>query len=423
MSQKPGAALTCRSCGSSRLAGVLDLGKTPLADALLTEQQVATPSPTFPLELFFCADCSLVQIGETVPPDVVFDKDYPYYSSFIDAVVQNARENVRDVLSERRLGPGSLAVELASNDGYLLRNFVERGIPVLGIDPAPGPAEAARKGGVPTLCTFFGRDLAEQLRKEGRQADVIFGNNVLAHVADTNGFVEGIRILLKPDGMAVIEVPYVRDLIEKVEFDTIYHEHLCYFSVTSLSHLFRRHGLHLNRVKPLPIHGGSLRIFVEPTERMDESIRSMLAEEAAMGLTSQRFYEDFAHRVASLKSAVVGLLSKLRADGSRIAGYGAAAKGSTLLNYMDIGRDLIEYVVDRNTHKQGKFMPGKHIPIYPTEKLLEDRPDYVFLLAWNHASEIIRQQRNYVQQGGRFVIPIPEPQIVGADLALKSEHE
>jgi hypothetical protein len=271
---------------------------------------------------------------------------------------------------------------------------------------------------VATLCTFFGRDLAEQLRKEGRQADVIFGNNVLAHVADTNGFVEGIRILLKPDGMAVIEVPYVRDLIEKVEFDTIYHEHLCYFSVTSLCHLFRRHGLYLNRLRLLPIHGGSLRIYVEPTDRMDESVRNMLAEEAAMGLTSQKFYDDFAHRVASLKTTIVGLLSKLRAEGNRIAAYGAAAKGSTLLNYMDIGRDLIEYVVDRNTHKQGKFMPGKNIPIYPTERLLEDRPDYVFLLAWNHAGEIMRQQRNYAQQGGRFVIPIPEPRIVGpADIA------
>jgi SAM-dependent methyltransferase len=418
MSQKLKSALTCRSCGSSRLSQILDLGTTPLADALLTEQQTATPSPTFPLELYFCADCSLVQIGETVPPDVVFDKDYPYYSSFIDAVVDNARENAMDVMSQRQLGSGSLVVELASNDGYLLRNFLERGIPVLGIDPAPGPAEAARKAGVATLCTFFGRDLAEQLRKEGRQADVVFGNNVLAHVADTNGFVEGIRILLKPDGMAVIEVPYVRDLIEKVEFDTIYHEHLCYFSVTSLCNLFKRHGLHLNHLKSLPIHGGSLRIYVEPDDRMGETVRGMLAEEAAMGLTSQKFYDDFAHRVASLKTTTVALLSKLRAEGNRIAAYGAAAKGSTLLNYMDIGRDLIEYVVDRNTHKQGKFMPGKNIPIYPTERLLEDRPDYVFLLAWNHAGEIIRQQHNYAQQGGRFVIPIPEPRIVGpADVA------
>jgi SAM-dependent methyltransferase len=414
MSLTPKAALTCRSCGGDHLSQILDLGATPLADALLTEAQIAAPSPTFPLELYFCADCTLVQIGETVPPDVVFDKDYPYYSSFIDAVVDNARENATDILMRRPLGSGSLVVELASNDGYLLRNFVDHGIPVLGIDPAVGPAEAARKAGVPTLCTFFGRDFAAQLCKEGRSADVIFGNNVLAHVADTNGFVDGIRLLLKPEGLAVIEVPYVRDLIEKVEFDTIYHEHLCYFSVTSLSQLFRRHGLYLNRLKSLPIHGGSLRIYVEPTDHMDESVRKILSEEAAMGLTGQEFYEDFARRVASLKVTVVKLLSKLRAEGNRIAAYGAAAKGSTLLNYMNIGRDLIEYVVDRNTHKQGKFMPGKNIPIYPTERLLEDRPDYVFLLAWNHAGEIIRQQRNYVEQGGRFVIPIPEPRIVGA---------
>jgi SAM-dependent methyltransferase len=413
MSRNTSLSLTCRSCGSARLGQILDLGTTPLADALLTEKQIAAPSLTFPLEVYFCSDCSLVQIGETVPPDVVFDKDYPYYSSFIDAVVQNARENAIDIVRRRQLGASSLVVELASNDGYLLRNFVERGIPVLGIDPAPGPAQAAAKAGVPTLCTFFGSDLATKLRHEGRQADVIFGNNVLAHVADTNGFVEGIRILLKPDGMAVIEVPYVRDLIEKVEFDTIYHEHLCYFSVTSLRHLFKRHGLYINDVRSLPIHGGSLRIYVEATERMSESVQAMLAAETAAGLTSKKFYDNFADRVASLKTAVVALLSQLRAEGKRIAAYGAAAKGSTLLNYMDIGTDLIEYVVDRNTHKQGKFMPGKHIPIYPTERLLQDRPDYVFLLAWNHATEIMRQQRNYAQQGGKFVIPIPEPRIVG----------
>jgi SAM-dependent methyltransferase len=412
MSQALKPALTCRSCSGDRLSQILDLGTTPLADALLTSAEAAGALPVFPLELYFCSDCSLVQIGETVPPDIVFDKDYPYYSSFIDAVVENARENVTDILSRRELGSASLVVELASNDGYLLRNFVARGIPVLGIDPAAGPAEAARRAGVPTLCAFFGQDLAAQLRSEGKQADVVFGNNVLAHVADTNGFVSGIRTLLKPTGLAVIEMPYVRDLVEKVEFDTIYHEHLCYFSVTSLYNLFRRHGLYLNRVKLLPIHGGSLRIYVEPVERMEESVREMLKDEAAIGLISREFYDDFARRVTLLKTRVVALLSKLRAEGKRIAAYGAAAKGSTLLNYMDIGRELIEYVVDRNTHKHGKFMPGKSIPIYPTEKLLEDRPDYVFLLAWNHADEIVRQQRSYAEQGGRFVIPIPEPRIV-----------
>ncbi len=254
----------CRSCGGDGLHLILSLGETPLADGLLTADDLDEPEPRYPLNVVFCEECSLVQLRETVDPEVVFGDDYPYYSSFSDALLEHSRLNAERLIAERGLDEGSLVMELASNDGYLLRNFVQAGIPVLGIDPVPGPAEAAKKVGVPTLAEFFGQSLADRLVTEGKRADVVIANNVLAHVADTNGFVGGIATLLKDDGLAVIEVPYLRDLVDECEFDTIYHEHLCYFSVTALARLFSAHGLSLNRVEHYPIHGGSLRLFVEP---------------------------------------------------------------------------------------------------------------------------------------------------------------
>lgn len=390
------------------LQTVLDLGATPLADALLTAEDLERPEPAYPLEVAFCDDCSLMQILETVPPEVLFCRHYPYYSSFSDELLRHSRENALELISERGLDEKSLAIEIASNDGYLLRNFVEENIPCLGIDPASGPADAAEKIGVPTLCAFFSLALAKELRAAGRKADVVIANNVLAHVADARGFLDGLRILLKDNGTAVIEVPYVRDLVDRCEFDTIYHEHLCYFSATSADRLLRSRSLFLNRVKRLPIHGGSLRLYVGLRDEPDASVAKILEEERAAGLVDFGYYNEFAMKVANIREGLRLMLRSIREQGKRIAAYGAAAKGATLLNYVGVGRETIDFVVDRNVHKQGKFMPGMKIPISPPGRLLEEMPDFVLVLAWNFADEIIDQQREYRERGGRFILPIPE---------------
>ena len=403
--------LGCRSCHHSPLQVVLSLGKMPLANALLTAEQLAESEPAFPLDLAWCPRCTLVQITETVPPETLF-RDYVYFSSYSDTMVRHAGELATRLTRERRLGPASLVLEIASNDGYLLQHYVAAGVPVLGIEPARNVAQVATERGIRTVCEFFGERLAGDLRARYGPADVVHAHNVLAHVADLESVVRGIGLILRDDGVAVIEVPYLRDLVERCEFDTIYHEHLCYFSVTALDRLFRRHRLVLSEVERIPIHGGSLRLFVVRKGENGDSVRRLLAEEAAWGVDSETPVLKFARRVEQLKVSLLEMLESLRRSGKAIAAYGAAAKGSTLLNYLGIGRDVLDFVADRSPYKQGRYMPGVHVPIVPPSRLVEAMPDYVLLLTWNIAHEVLAQQAEYRRLGGRFILPVPSPQVV-----------
>ncbi len=403
--------LPCRSCGG-RVERFLDLGEMPLSDRLRTPDMLQEHEPRHPLEVAVCTDCSLVQILEEVDPSVLFCADYPYFSSFSDHLLRHSKSNVDRIMHDRDFDESHLVVEIACNDGYLLQYFQEYGVPVIGIDPAAGPVAETRRKGIPAIQGFFGRDVAEGLRDAGKRADCIVANNVLAHVPDLNGFVAGIAALLKDDGTTSIEAPYVRDLIEHCEFDTIYHEHLCYFSVTAVKALFARHGLHLNRVTHLEIHGGSIRYEASPTSAPDGSVERHLAEEAELGIDRLEFYEGFGARVRALRRELVTTLDRLRADGKTVAAYGAAAKGAILLNYCGLDESRIDFVVDRNVHKHGRYMPGVDIEVLPVETLLERQPDYTLLLPWNFRAEILEQQHEYRQRGGQFIVPVPRVEIV-----------
>jgi hypothetical protein len=405
-------AVTCRSCGSTDLHLILSLGHTPLANALLTADNLNQPEATYPLDLVWCAGCSLVQITETVPPEELFS-EYLYFSSFSDTMLRHAEALTGHLTRSRVLNSGSLVIEVASNDGYLLQNYHRAGIPVLGIEPATNIATVAQERGINTLCEFFGSTVAQSLADAGQRADVIHAHNVMAHVPDLNGFVAGVRILLKDTGAAVIEVPYVKDMIDHAEFDTIYHEHLCYFSLTALSRLFARHDLVIGHVERVPLHGGSLQVHVMHAEsaQPDAAVKVLLDEESAW-VDDFDFYQQFGQRVEFLKTELVSLLQQVKDRGETLVAYGASAKGSTLLNYMGIGRNLLDFVVDRSTYKQGRYTPGTHLPIYSPEKLLEVMPDAVLLLTWNFADEILEQQAEYRQRGGRFIIPIPKLRVV-----------
>ncbi|MFW6033744.1 MAG: methyltransferase domain-containing protein [bacterium] len=407
-------ALTpCRSCGSTSLRPFLSLGKTPLADALVTADQLSCAEPTFPLDVAFCTSCTLVQILEEVPPKQLFVDNYLYFSSFSDFLLRHARAHVDRLVTSRGLDSSSLVVELASNDGYLLRNFLPHGVRVLGVDPAPDQAQAARQAGVPTLQEFFGRDVARRIRHEHGPADVIIANNVMAHVPALNDFVGGIAELLADDGLVTVENPWVKALVDQGQFDTIYHEHLYYYSCGSVDTLVRRHGMALQHVEYFPdLHGGTLRWHIGRRDEVSPEARRLLDLEQSSGVTTFDYYKDFGRRVEEIRHRLLALLGDLKASGATIAGYGAAAKGSTMLNYTGIGPDLLDYVVDRNTWKQGKYMPGVHVPIRPVEALLEEQPDYVLILAWNFTDEILDQQAEYRRRGGRFVRPVPTPEIL-----------
>jgi SAM-dependent methyltransferase len=366
-----------------------------------------------PLEVVRCNSCSLIQITETIPPEKLF-KYYHYFSSFSETMLLHAKRLTCELITKRRLGQDSLVVEVASNDGYLLKNYKEAAIPILGIEPAENVAALASKNGIETMARFFNKDLARTLADQGKEADVIHAHNVLAHVPEINDFMDGISILLKPEGLAIVEVPYAVEMIDRIEFDTIYHEHVFYYTLTSMKHLCERAGLRLLDVERIPIHGGSLRVSLGRSGQSTRAVEELLKTEEERGFNSLVAYEQFVEKVVTLRKQLVTLLQQLKRDGHNLAAYGAAAKGSTLLNYFEIGRESLDFVVDRSTAKQGHFMPGVHLPILCPSELLIRKPDYVLLLTWNFADEIIAQQADYLALGGKFIVPVPRPRIISS---------
>jgi len=404
----------CRSCDvGGGLIKILDLGNLPLANSLLSEADLAIAEPRFPLVLAFCPSCSLLQITHEVPPEVLF-RNYVYFSSVSESMVLHAKSLVDKLVRMRGLHRGSFVVELASNDGYLLQHYLPHGVPVLGVEPAVNVARVAiEKKNIPTVPEFFTEDLAHRLVRTRARADVVHANNVLAHVADLNGFVRGIRDLLHPAGIGVIEVPYAHSLIEHGEFDTIYHEHLCYFSLTAIAALVRRHGLAVVDVEHLTVHGGSMRVFVAHQDSAtfrepSADVEQWLEREQTGGVATLGMCTSFAKRVECIKSKLVEALRDIRRCNRRVAAYGAAAKGTTLLNVCGIGHETLDFVVDRSPHKQGRYMPGVRVPIVGVEQLVSRQPDVCLMLAWNIAEEILQQQRAYRERGGTFLIPLPQ---------------
>lgn len=395
----------CRSCGSNDLAPVLDLGVQPLANAYRQPSDVSEEA-RYPLALLRCHTCSLVQLTGTIPPKVMFDT-YRYFSSTSSTMVESMRLLAKGLTAERQLNTDDLVVEIASNDGYLLKHYVDLGIPVLGVEPAQNIAAVANDSGVPTLAEYFTQALGAELANSGRAASVIHANNVMAHVPEINDFVDGISAALRPDGVAVVETPYVVRFVNDREFDTVYHEHVFYYSLTAVSSLVERHGLTVADVEQIPLHGGSLRLFIQHSGYPSSERVKMLLESESNRVTTDEYYSDFAHRVEELKTEVTDLIRRLRAEGASVAAYGAAAKGTVLLNHFGLNHDMIDFVVDRSVHKQGLIMPGVGIPILAAEELERRRPDYTLLLAWNFADEILEQQKHYRAAGGTFIVPVP----------------
>jgi len=387
---------------------------SPLCESFLSLDQVNQMEPFYPLHVYVCEKCFLVQLEEYVSPENIFT-EYAYFSSYADTWLQHAQNYTQLVMDRFNLTDESFVVEVASNDGYLLQYFVQNGIPVLGIEPAKNVAKVAIEKGVPTLTEFFGEALARQLCDEGKQADLLAGNNVLAQVPDINDFVSGIKILLKPTGVVTIEFPHLMRLIEENQFDTIYHEHFSYFSFISAEKIFAAHGITLFDVEELPTHGGSLRIYGRHTDYdtlpVTERAREMHEREVDAGFTNMERYSAFGEQVKETKRKILEFLIAIKRDGKSIAGYGAPGKGNTLLNYCGIRTDFLDYTVDRNPYKHGKFLPGTHIPIFSPEMIRKTKPDYVFILPWNFKDEIMTQMSAIREWGGKFVIPIPEVQV------------
>jgi len=404
---------TCRGCSGTALTPFLKLGSQPLANAFLRSPAEFDDEPRYPLDVYLCEQCSLVQLLDVIDPEVLF-RDYIYMTGTSSTIAAHNIEYARRVTELLGLGPDDLVVEAASNDGGLLKCFQAHGVRTLGVEPARNIAAIARGAGVESVEEFFGTSTAVEVRSRYGLARAVIGNNVLAHVDDTQDFLRAGAALLADDGLLITEVPYLREFVDRLEYDTVYHEHLCYFSVTALMRLCEETGLRIVRVEHQPVHGGSIRMYAGlATQHADhaEAVRALAADEAAQGLTTLPRFVRFAREVADNRTRLVGLLEELRQAGRSVAGYGAPAKGNTLLNYCSIGTDLLPYTVDRSPLKVGRFTPGMHIPVLPVEALLERQPDYVLILAWNFAGEIMSQQHAYRQRGGRFIVPVPAPTV------------
>lgn len=411
----------CRSCGAAAPQRAVSLGPQPLANALLDDPAMVASELRVPLELAMCGRCGLVQLTQSVDPSVLFT-DYPYFSSYSPALVASAGQLCEQLVQRHALDGSSLAMEVGSNDGYLLQHYAAAGVPVLGVDPAANIAAVAIDRGVPTVVDFFGVGAAESLRQQGRAASVLHANNVIAHVPDINDFVGGIARILAPQGVAVIETPYVRALVEGLQLDTIYHEHVFYYSATSLHHLLARHGLEIVDVEHIDVHGGSLRVTAGRAgeHRPTPPVAALLRQEGDLGVARPSYLTDLSQRMERLRDQLLELLGDLRRQGQRVAGYGAAAKATVLLNYLGVGPDVVEFVADRSPHKQGRYVPGVAIPIVAAEELERRQPDVTVLFAWNFAAEIMGEQEGYRRAGGRFLVPLPTPTLVEADAPARS---
>jgi hypothetical protein len=405
---------TCRACGAAELTEFLDLGLQPLANAFLHSESELAGEARYPLALYGCTACGLVQLADVIDPDILF-RNYIYVTGTSETIAAHNRSYAGTVVDLLHLGPGSFVVEAASNDGSLLSCFQQLGTRVLGVEPAANIAALATARGIPTEVVFFDRDSGERLRQIHGPAQAVLGNNVLAHVDDPGGFLAGARNLLAEGGLVIVEVPYLGEMLDRTEYDTIYHEHLCYFSVTALLRLCAAADLVVVRVDHVPVHGGSVRLYAGRTQdhpgHAAEVLRMVAAEREA-GLTSLSRWRQFARDTEAQRTALLGELRRLTRAGKTLAGYGAPAKGNTLLNYCGIGTDLVPYTVDRNPLKVHTMTPGTHIPVLPVEAILERQPDYLLVLAWNFADEVISQQAEYRRRGGQFILPIPIPRIV-----------